>query len=109
MIETPWVRSWFGPHLNKLMPVLYWFAWIGQHGRPVLPPGTVGVAAHTTHPYNLVMTDAETQGSKEEKKREKRQGWLKKERKENRLIYHLGFGEKSAAVDGGGGVEDIEL
>lgn len=70
-IETP---SRFGPHLDKLMPVLYWFAWIGQHGRPVLPPGTVGVAAHATHPYNLVMTDAErrrgegTQGEKQKDK-----------------------------------------
>lgn len=54
------------PHLNKLMPVLYWFTWIGQHGRPVLPPGTIGFAAHTTHPYNLVMTDADI-GDKERK------------------------------------------
>ncbi len=43
------------------MPVLYWFAWIGQHGRPVLPPRTLSVAAHTTHPYNLVMTNTDTQ------------------------------------------------
>lgn len=52
------------------MPVLYWFTWIGQHGRPVLPPGTVGFAAHTAHPYNLVMTDADIgEETKKEKKR----------------------------------------
>lgn len=48
-------------HLNELMPVLYGLAWIGQHGGPVLPAGTVGVAAHTTHPDDLVVADADAQ------------------------------------------------
>lgn len=52
------------------MPVLYWFAWIGQHGRPVLPPWTLSLAAHTTHPYNLVMTDTDTREGTEARTRE---------------------------------------
>lgn len=46
-------------YLHQLMPVLDGFAWIPQHGRPVLPPGAVGVAAHATHPDDLVMADAD--------------------------------------------------
>lgn len=78
MVKIPWsssggqretgafrMRTQSCAHLDKLMPVLYWFTRIGQHGRPVLPPGTVGVAAHAAHPDNLVMTDAE---SREERK-----------------------------------------
>lgn len=64
-------QSYYAHYLHKLMPVLYWFAWIGQHGRPVLPPWTFSIAAHTTHPYNLVMTNADmqqgTEGCKDEK------------------------------------------
>lgn len=47
-------------HLHQLMPVLYWFARIPQHGRPVLPSRAFGVATHTTHPDYLVMTDADS-------------------------------------------------
>lgn len=56
------------------MPVLYWFAWIGQHGCPVLPPWTVSIAAHATHPYNLVMTDTDAQHGMEARTREKEGG-----------------------------------
>lgn len=65
------------------MPVLYWFAGIGQHGCPVFPPWTVGLTAHTTHPYNLVMTDTDTRrgmsdGGKDERDRERE--WEQRER-----------------------------
>lgn len=56
------------------MPVLYWFAWIGQHGRPVLPPWTVGVAAHTTHPDNLVVTNTVTHHVMDARTRESERG-----------------------------------
>lgn len=54
------------------MPVLYWFAWVSQHGRPVLPPRTVSVATHATHPDHLVMTDTDRWVSESERGRRER-------------------------------------
>lgn len=53
-------------YLHQLMPVLDGLAWIPQHGRPVLPPRAVGIAAHATHPDYLVMTDADRRRGGEE-------------------------------------------
>lgn len=73
----------YAHYLHKLMPVLYWFARIGQHGSPVLPPRTFSFAPYTTHPYNLVMTDADTQQGQEEWKR----GWERqREREKNKQL-----------------------
>lgn len=72
-------HTWsYAHYLHKLMPVLYWFARIGQHGCPVLPPWTFSFAAHATHPYNLVMTNTDTrhrgwrQGQGRQRARERR-------------------------------------
>lgn len=41
------------------MPVLDGFAWIGQHGAPVLPARAFSFASNAAHAYNLVVTDAD--------------------------------------------------
>lgn len=72
----------YAHYLHKLMPVLYWFARIGQHGSPVLPPRTFSFAPYTTHPYNLVMTDADAQQGQEEWKR----GWERQREREKQAV-----------------------
>lgn len=56
------------------MPVLYRFAWVSQHGRPVLPPRTVRIAAHAAHPDDLVVADTgEGGGRASERERERKE------------------------------------
>lgn len=59
--HTQGIGLWYAHYLHKLMPVLYGFAWIDQHGRPVLSSWTVSITADTTHPYNLIMTNTDKQ------------------------------------------------
>lgn len=90
-------HTWsYAHYLHKLMPVLYWFAWIGQHGCPVLPPWTLSVTAHATHPYNLVMTNTDTQQGMEASTRE-----TEREReRENRVESREGSGMERGSERG---------
>lgn len=82
-------HTWsYAHYLHKLMPVLYWFARIGQHGCPVLPPWTFSFAAHTTHPYNLVMTNTDT------RQRGWRQGQGRQRARERTVWVRRGGGER---------------